>query len=200
MVCENLDYFCLIIFSAEIEIGLLSSIDIYFGGQNHLHSQSRIMRSFVVFGIYSFSFFCICFAVVAFHSIFNHSIFLGQCSLKSFVFIHLKCLYYSCRYQKRMSNIIDDVLEWSPSLALSGVMEKQTLVNATENSNNFSNESKANLRDGNLCWWIGKFRGNKSTSEWYIDHVRLDRWIIVPVLDFVKKCVISTEKIKAVGY
>ncbi|KAK8474745.1 hypothetical protein V6N11_002327 [Hibiscus sabdariffa] len=44
------------------------------------------------------------------------------------------------RYQKRMSNIIDDVLEWSPSLALSGMMEKQTVFNATEN-NNFSNES-----------------------------------------------------------
>ncbi|KAJ4825379.1 hypothetical protein Tsubulata_012533, partial [Turnera subulata] len=29
------------------------------------------------------------------------------------------------RYQKRMSNIIDDVLEWSPRLALSGMMEKQ---------------------------------------------------------------------------
>lgn len=30
-----------------------------------------------------------------------------------------------CRYQKRVSNIIDDVLEWSPRLALSGIMEKQ---------------------------------------------------------------------------
>ncbi|KAK8679674.1 hypothetical protein V6N13_145115 [Hibiscus sabdariffa] len=47
------------------------------------------------------------------------------------------------RYQKRMSNIIDDVLEWSPSLALSGMMEKQTVFNATENNNNFSNESNA---------------------------------------------------------
>ncbi|KAF9596050.1 hypothetical protein IFM89_006977 [Coptis chinensis] len=37
------------------------------------------------------------------------------------------------RYQKRVSNIIDDVLEWSPKLALSGMMEKQeTVVNATE--------------------------------------------------------------------
>ncbi|WCJ36883.1 translocation protein-related [Euphorbia peplus] len=36
------------------------------------------------------------------------------------------------RYQKRMSNIIDDVLEWSPRLALSGMMEKQPpVVNAT---------------------------------------------------------------------
>ena len=42
-----------------------------------------------------------------------------------------------------MSNIIDDVLEWSPSLALSGMLEKQTVVNATENNYNFSNESKA---------------------------------------------------------
>ncbi|XVF47382.1 hypothetical protein PTKIN_Ptkin03bG0104400 [Pterospermum kingtungense] len=50
------------------------------------------------------------------------------------------------RYQKRMSNIIDDVLEWSPSLALSGMMEKQTVVNGTEN-NNFSNESKATSAD-----------------------------------------------------
>ncbi|KAE8728373.1 nuclear transcription factor Y subunit A-1-like [Hibiscus syriacus] len=46
------------------------------------------------------------------------------------------------RYQKRMSNIIDDVLEWSPSLALSGMMEKQTMVNATESNDN-SMESKA---------------------------------------------------------
>ncbi|KAJ6750801.1 hypothetical protein OIU85_001348 [Salix viminalis] len=37
------------------------------------------------------------------------------------------------RYQKRMSNIIDEVIEWSPSLALSGMMEKQPpVVNATE--------------------------------------------------------------------
>ncbi|TYH56452.1 hypothetical protein ES332_D08G019800v1 [Gossypium tomentosum] len=48
------------------------------------------------------------------------------------------------RYQKRMSNIIDDVLEWSPSLALSGMMEKQPVVNATEDNNKFSNESKVN--------------------------------------------------------
>lgn len=37
-----------------------------------------------------------------------------------------------CRYQKRVSNIIDDVLEWSPTLALSGRMEKQqNVANAT---------------------------------------------------------------------
>ncbi|GER55060.1 translocation protein sec62 [Striga asiatica] len=32
------------------------------------------------------------------------------------------------RYQKRMSNIIDDVLEWSPKLALSGMMDKQNVT------------------------------------------------------------------------
>ncbi|XP_010555017.1 PREDICTED: uncharacterized protein LOC104824616 [Tarenaya hassleriana] len=41
------------------------------------------------------------------------------------------------RYHKRMTNIIDDVLEWSPKLALSGMMEKQpeeppVVTNATE--------------------------------------------------------------------
>ncbi|XP_050370475.1 uncharacterized protein LOC126788520 isoform X2 [Argentina anserina] len=39
------------------------------------------------------------------------------------------------RYQKRVSNIIDDVLEWDPRLALSGMMEKQPLFNETEASN-----------------------------------------------------------------
>ncbi|RWR82819.1 Translocation protein Sec62 [Cinnamomum micranthum f. kanehirae] len=39
------------------------------------------------------------------------------------------------RYHKRVSNIIDDVLEWSPRLALSGMMEKQpTVVNETQNN------------------------------------------------------------------
>ncbi|XP_048635278.1 uncharacterized protein LOC125608810 isoform X2 [Brassica napus] len=42
------------------------------------------------------------------------------------------------RYQRRMSNIIDDVLEWSPKLALSGLMENQPPVNITEAANNSS--------------------------------------------------------------
>ncbi|KAI9109145.1 hypothetical protein K1719_019768 [Acacia pycnantha] len=43
------------------------------------------------------------------------------------------------RYQKRVSNIIDDVLEWSPSLALSGMMEKQqNVVNATGSNDSSS--------------------------------------------------------------
>ncbi|KAG8058892.1 hypothetical protein GUJ93_ZPchr0002g23326 [Zizania palustris] len=44
------------------------------------------------------------------------------------------------RYQKKVSNIIDDVLEWSPKLALSGMMEKHTGANATESSN-YSSET-----------------------------------------------------------
>ncbi|KAG2271119.1 hypothetical protein Bca52824_065674 [Brassica carinata] len=42
------------------------------------------------------------------------------------------------RYQRRMSNIIDDVLEWSPKLALSGLMENQPPVNITEAATNSS--------------------------------------------------------------
>ncbi|VFR02936.1 unnamed protein product [Cuscuta campestris] len=40
------------------------------------------------------------------------------------------------RYQRRVSNIIDDVIEWSPSLALSGIMEKQPVVNNVTEHNN----------------------------------------------------------------
>ncbi|XP_027078179.1 uncharacterized protein [Coffea arabica] len=47
------------------------------------------------------------------------------------------------RYQKRVYNIIDDVLEWSPRLALSGMMEKQSVINATE-ANNFTEGGKSN--------------------------------------------------------
>ncbi|KAH9605815.1 hypothetical protein KSS87_020409 [Heliosperma pusillum] len=36
------------------------------------------------------------------------------------------------RYQKRVSNIIDDVLEWSPKLALSGIMKQADVVNVTD--------------------------------------------------------------------
>ncbi|KAL6516301.1 hypothetical protein OROGR_019606 [Orobanche gracilis] len=42
------------------------------------------------------------------------------------------------RYQKKVSNIIDDVLEWSPRLALSGMMEKQPVVNVTDSKNNIT--------------------------------------------------------------
>ncbi|XP_042045715.1 uncharacterized protein LOC121791987 [Salvia splendens] len=41
------------------------------------------------------------------------------------------------RYQKRVSNIIDDVLEWSPRLALSGMMDK---VNETDSENNTTDD------------------------------------------------------------
>uniref|UniRef100_A0A7N0UH98 Translocation protein SEC62 n=1 Tax=Kalanchoe fedtschenkoi TaxID=63787 RepID=A0A7N0UH98_KALFE len=56
------------------------------------------------------------------------------------------------RYQKRVYNIIDDVLEWSPRLALSGMMDKQpTVVNAmepAENSTVREDESPASQESG----------------------------------------------------
>lgn len=48
--------------------------------------------------------------------------------------VYITCDLYSFRYQKRVSNIIDEVLEWSPKLALSGMMES-----ATDSSNNYTN-------------------------------------------------------------
>ncbi|CAI0412573.1 unnamed protein product [Linum tenue] len=46
------------------------------------------------------------------------------------------------RYQKRMSNIIDDVLEWSPRLALSGFMDKpQDVANVTDSGSNYADGS-----------------------------------------------------------
>lgn len=62
-----------------------------------------------------------------------------------------------CRYQKRVSNIIDDVLEWSPRLALSGMMEKQTLINVTEGSNNTSSGEDTNHEEDE--------HGEKTVSE-----------------------------------
>ncbi|KAL5982007.1 hypothetical protein ACLOJK_016075 [Asimina triloba] len=51
------------------------------------------------------------------------------------------------RYHKRVSNIIDDVLEWSPRLALSGMMEKQpTFVNETQ-TNHSSDGTKAPMEE-----------------------------------------------------
>ncbi|KAK1364270.1 Translocation protein SEC62 [Heracleum sosnowskyi] len=51
------------------------------------------------------------------------------------------------RYQKRVSNIIDDVLEWNPRLALSGMMDKQPVVNSTESNDNFTDESKTSSQE-----------------------------------------------------
>ncbi|KAF6156082.1 hypothetical protein GIB67_007457 [Kingdonia uniflora] len=48
----------------------------------------------------------------------------------------------TARYHKRVSNIINDVLEWSPRLALSGMMEKPTIVvNETETHSTNGNTS-----------------------------------------------------------
>lgn len=55
----------------------------------------------------------------------------------------MKLILSLCRYQKRVSNIIDDVLEWSPRLALSGMMDKQqNVVNATGSVDGSSQTSK----------------------------------------------------------
>lgn len=65
-----------------------------------------------------------------------------------FIATHLvQVISFLCRYQKRVSNIIDDVLEWNPRLALSGMMDKQPVVNSTEANDNFTNESKTNSQE-----------------------------------------------------
>ncbi|WOK95477.1 hypothetical protein Cni_G04184 [Canna indica] len=52
------------------------------------------------------------------------------------------------RYQKKVYNIIDDVLEWSPNLALSGMMEKQQPVdNATETNFTKDDSPRANVEE-----------------------------------------------------
>uniref|UniRef100_A0A7C9CZA6 Uncharacterized protein n=2 Tax=Opuntia streptacantha TaxID=393608 RepID=A0A7C9CZA6_OPUST len=49
-------------------------------------------------------------------------------------------LLFFARYQRRVSNIIDDVLEWSPKLALQGMMKQQSDV---ANVTDFLNESSS---------------------------------------------------------
>ncbi|AQK61675.1 translocation protein-related [Zea mays] len=49
------------------------------------------------------------------------------------------------RYQKKVSNIIDDVLEWSPKLAISGMIEKHTGANITEESNYTSRAASSHV-------------------------------------------------------
>ncbi|RWW22040.1 hypothetical protein GW17_00013783 [Ensete ventricosum] len=62
--------------------------------------------------------------------------------------------FLNCRYQKKVYNIIDDVLEWSPKLALSGMMEKQHPVDNATDINYTKDESQAanaeELNDDNV--------------------------------------------------
>lgn len=52
------------------------------------------------------------------------------------------------RYQKRVYNIIDDVLEWSPKLSLSGMIKQPPVdVNATDPYNNATNGSETSSED-----------------------------------------------------
>jgi hypothetical protein len=53
---------------------------------------------------------------------------------------HKFCL---ARYQKKVSNIIDDVLEWSPKLALSG-KQSEVLVTQNDTNVNMSSDSGVN--------------------------------------------------------
>ena len=67
---------------------------------------------------------------------------------KFFIATHcLKSALSHSRYQKRVSNIIDDVLEWNPRLALSGMMDKQPVVNSTDSNDNITNESKTSSQE-----------------------------------------------------
>jgi translocation protein SEC62 len=52
------------------------------------------------------------------------------------------------RYQKRVSNIIDDVLEWSPRLALSGMLDNKqhTVVNVTDTEEDHSEQDEEIIR------------------------------------------------------
>lgn len=55
-------------------------------------------------------------------------------------------LFFSLvRYQKKVSNIIDDVLEWSPKLAISGMIEKHTGADITEESNYTSRAASSHV-------------------------------------------------------
>ncbi|XP_039024308.1 uncharacterized protein LOC120157130 [Hibiscus syriacus] len=74
------------------------------------------------------------------------------------------------RYQKRMYNIIDDVLEWSPSLALTSMMEKQTVFNATEN-NNVSNESNVTLQLENVTS-ADETESSEESDQYENDNIR----------------------------
>lgn len=54
-------------------------------------------------------------------------------------------MFFTIRYQKKVSNIIDDVLEWSPKLAISGMIEKHTGANSTEDDNYTSRAVSSHL-------------------------------------------------------
>lgn len=65
-----------------------------------------------------------------------------QCNEVHFTTFSL-CFFPDYRYQKKVSNIIDDVLEWSPKLAISGMIEKHSGANMTE-ANNYTSTAGSN--------------------------------------------------------
>jgi len=75
------------------------------------------------------------------------------------------------RYHKRVSNIIDDVLEWSPRLALSGKMQEKPLVsnvvqdNDTAGDGSISETDKDTAGDGNISETDKDTAGDGNISE-----------------------------------
>lgn len=77
-----------------------------------------------------------------------------------------------CRYHKRVSNIIDDVLEWSPTLALSGMMDKQQNV---ANATGSADTSKTGAEHADDVDDENNFMGQYNNTEDVIDDVDDDK-------------------------
>uniref|UniRef100_M4E558 Translocation protein SEC62 n=1 Tax=Brassica campestris TaxID=3711 RepID=M4E558_BRACM len=73
------------------------------------------------------------------------------------------------RYQRRMSNIIDDVLEWSPKLALSGLMENQPPVNITEAANNSSDAASPDYTEEAD---LDETQGEEEAEDWTNSNIK----------------------------
>ncbi|QCD78085.1 uncharacterized protein LOC114188707 [Vigna unguiculata] len=76
------------------------------------------------------------------------------------------------RYHKRVSNIIDDVLEWSPTLALSGMMDKQQNV---ANATGSADTSKTGAEHADDVDDENNFMGQYNNTEDVIDDVDDDK-------------------------
>ena len=68
-----------------------------------------------------------------------------------------------------MSNIIDDVLEWSPKLALSGLMENQPPVNITEAANNSSDAASPDYTEEAD---LDETQGEEEAEDWTNSNIK----------------------------
>lgn len=66
------------------------------------------------------------------------------------------------RYQKRVSNIIDDVLEWSPRLALSGKMQEKPLVSSVVPDNDTAGDDNISETDKDI---VGDAKISENVKE-----------------------------------